>query len=81
MTWRYSARSQAKALSHIGGFDSPVAAWRLIEGVPLDFVFFNLAGQAYERSVLTVLKGLCSQWSHGTRPKIHIIDFSFAVKH
>ncbi|SME97491.1 thiamine biosynthesis protein ThiI [Pseudobacteriovorax antillogorgiicola] len=74
--------SQGKALCLIsGGFDSAVAAWRMMKrGVSLDYVFCNLAGGAYERSVLAVVKGLCERWSHGTRPKVHVLDFSPVVK-
>lgn len=59
-----------------GGFDSAVAAWLLLKrGVELDYVFCNLAGEAYERSVVQVAKVLCDQWSYGTRPRLHVIDF------
>lgn len=59
-----------------GGFDSAVAAWLLLKrGVQMDYVFCNLAGDAYERSVLQVAKILADDWSYGTRPKLHIIDF------
>lgn len=69
--------SQGKALCLMsGGFDSPVAAWRMMKrGVSLDYVFCNLAGSSYERSVLSVVKGLCEQWSYGTSPKIYVVDF------
>ena len=74
--------TQGKALCLIsGGFDSAVAAWRLMKrGVSLDYVFCNIAGAAYERSVLTVVKGLCDQWAYGTKPKVHILDFHPVVK-
>jgi len=59
-----------------GGFDSAVAAWLMLKrGVQLDYVFCNLAGGAYERSVVSVSKILADQWSFGTRPKLHVIDF------
>ena len=44
-------------------------------GVALDYIFCNLAGSSYERSVLAVVKGLTSQWAYGTSPKVHIADF------
>jgi len=60
-----------------GGFDSPVAAWRIMKrGVEVDFVFFNLAGASYERSVLRVTKHLCQMWAHGYKPRIWIVDFA-----
>jgi thiamine biosynthesis protein ThiI len=60
-----------------GGFDSAIAAWLMLKrGVALDYVFCNLAGDAYERSVVMVAKILADQWSHGTRPRLHVIDFN-----
>lgn len=60
-----------------GGFDSAVAAWMLLKrGVQLDYVFCNLAGAAYERSVVGVTKTLADDWSFGTRPTLHIVDFA-----
>jgi thiamine biosynthesis protein ThiI len=65
-----------------GGFDSAVAAWMLQKrGVEMDYLFCNLAGAAYERSVLTVTKFLASEWGHGTRPKLHILDFQPLADH
>lgn len=59
-----------------GGFDSAVAAWMMLKrGVALDFVFCNLAGAAYERSVLSVVKLLADEWAWGTRPRIHVVEF------
>lgn len=63
-----------------GGFDSAVAAWLMLKrGVELDYVFFNLAGEAYERSVVQVTKVLADRWSYGTRPKLHVLDFGPTV--
>jgi tRNA uracil 4-sulfurtransferase len=60
-----------------GGFDSAVAAWLMLKrGVQLDYVFCNLAGDAYERSVVSVGKVLADRWSYGTRPRLFAIDFS-----
>jgi tRNA uracil 4-sulfurtransferase len=60
-----------------GGFDSAVAAWLMLKrGVQLDYVFCNLAGDAYERSVVMVGKILAEQWSYGTRPRLFVVDFS-----
>lgn len=59
-----------------GGFDSAVAAWLMLKrGVELDYVFCNLAGEAYERSVVQVAKVLADEWSYGTRPRLHVVDF------
>ena len=59
-----------------GGFDSAAAAWLLVKrGVALDYVFCNLAGPAFERSVVQVAKVLADRWSYGCRPRIHLVDF------
>ena len=64
-----------------GGFDSAVAAWLLLKrGVALDYVFCNLAGPAFERSVIRVTKVLADRWSYGGRPRIHVVDFGEAVR-
>jgi thiamine biosynthesis protein ThiI len=63
-----------------GGFDSAVAAWLMLKrGVQLDYVLCNLAGAAYERSVLRVVKVLAEAWSCGTRPRLHVVDFDSVV--
>jgi thiamine biosynthesis protein ThiI len=63
-----------------GGFDSAVAAWLMLKrGVALDYVFCNLGGEAYERSVVTVAKVLADAWSYGDRPRMHVVDFTGAV--
>lgn len=60
-----------------GGFDSAVAAWMMLKrGVQLDYVFCNLAGEAYERSVALVAKVLADDWSYGTRPTLHVVDYA-----
>src|SRR5439155_559660 len=48
----------------------------LKRGVALDYVFCNLGGEAYERSVVSVAKILADRWSHGYRPVLHAIDFT-----
>jgi thiamine biosynthesis protein ThiI len=63
-----------------GGFDSAVAAWLMLKrGIALDYVFCNLGGEAYERSVVSVAKVLADGWSFGDRPRLHAIDFTDAV--
>ncbi|MGH7577307.1 MAG: tRNA uracil 4-sulfurtransferase ThiI [Longimicrobiales bacterium] len=60
-----------------GGFDSAVAAWLMLKrGIELDYVFCNLGGDAYERAVVQVAKVLADEWSYGTRPRLHVVDFS-----
>jgi thiamine biosynthesis protein ThiI len=59
-----------------GGFDSAVAAWLIMKrGVAIDYVFCNLGGDAYERAVVHVAKVLADEWSWGTRPRLHVVDF------
>jgi tRNA uracil 4-sulfurtransferase len=60
-----------------GGYDSAVSAWLLLKrGVALDYVFCNLGGDAYERAVVQVAKALADDWSYGTRPRLHVVDFA-----
>jgi thiamine biosynthesis protein ThiI len=59
-----------------GGFDSAVSAWMMMKrGLEVDYLFCNLAGAAYERSVLTLTKFLADEWAHGSSPAFHVIDF------
>jgi tRNA uracil 4-sulfurtransferase len=63
-----------------GGFDSAVAAWRVMKrGVAVDFVLFDLGGKAHERVVLSIVRLLVDGWSAGQRPKLHIVEFGEIV--
>jgi thiamine biosynthesis protein ThiI len=63
-----------------GGFDSAAAAWLMLKrGVRLEYVFCNLAGAAYERSVASVAKVLADDWSFGDRPRMHALEFGAVV--
>lgn len=63
-----------------GGFDSAVAAWRMMRrGIAVDFLFCNLAGGAYERQVIQVAKVLTDLWAFGTRPWLFVVDFADVV--
>ncbi len=65
-----------------GGFDSAVAAWLMQKrGLEVDYLFCNLAGGAYERSVLGIAKFLQLAWSHGSRSNMHVADFQPVVAH
>lgn len=64
-----------------GGFDSPVASWLMQKrGVRTDYVFCNVAGGSYERSVLEISKYLSDRWSSGSRPRFFSVDFADVVK-
>ena len=59
-----------------GGFDSPVAAWLLKKrGVELDYVFCNLGGRNHQLETMQVMKVIADNWSYGTRPHFHAIEF------
>lgn len=63
-----------------GGFDSAVAAWLMLKrGISLDYVFCNVAGDAYERSVLSVSKILADAWGFGDRQHVHVVKFGEVV--
>ena len=69
--------TEGRAVSLLsGGFDSPVASWRLLRrGVALDYVFCNLGGRQHELETLTIAKRMADLWQCGTRPRFHAIDF------
>ncbi len=72
---------QGKAVALMsGGFDSAVAAWRIMKrGVAVDYVFCNLGGGAYERMVLQVTRALVERWAFGCRPRLHVLEFAPVV--
>ncbi len=72
---------QGRALTLLsGGFDSAVAAWRIMKrGVASDFLLCNLGGSSYERMVLQVAKVLTELWAHGQRPRLFVVDFNSVV--
>ncbi len=69
--------TQGRAVSLLsGGFDSPVASWRLLRrGVEIDYVFCNLGGRQHEIETLTIAKRMADQWQPGTHPRFHSINF------
>lgn len=69
--------AEARAVALVsGGFDSVVAAWRLLKrGVELDYVLCNLGGRSQQLEALQVIKLIADRWSYGTRPRLHVIDF------
>jgi thiamine biosynthesis protein ThiI len=69
--------TEGRAVSLLsGGFDSPVASWRILRrGVELDYVFCNLGGRTHQLETLTIAKRLADRWQCGSRPRFHAIDF------
>ena len=69
--------TEGRAVSLLsGGFDSPVASWRLLRrGIALDYVFCNLGGRQHQIETLTIAKLMADRWQCGTRPRFHAIDF------
>ncbi len=64
-----------------GGFDSAVAAWQLLKrGVSLDYVFCNLGGRSHQLGTFRVIKRLADNWSYGSRPRLHAIDFDLLAQ-
>ena len=64
-----------------GGYDSAVAAWRVMRrGADPDFVLCNLGGAAFERQVLQVAKLLAEAWGFGLSPRLHVVDFAEASR-
>ncbi|GAB2800991.1 tRNA 4-thiouridine(8) synthase ThiI [Halomonas shantousis] len=68
----YPLGTQGSALALIsGGFDSPVAAYRMIRrGIKTHFLFFNLGGPAHEAGVREVTHHLWRRYSSS-----HKVDF------
>ena len=55
-----------------GGFDSPVAAWRMLRrGIKTHYLFFNLGGPAHEAGVKEVTHHLWQRYSAS-----HNVDFT-----
>ncbi len=64
-----------------GGFDSILASWLIQKrGIQVDYLFCNLGGKAYQRSVLEITKKLVDLWGHGSQPKFYTFDFDKLVK-
>ena len=59
-----------------GGFDSAVAAWRMLRrGAAVDYVLCNLGGGASERLVLHVAKVLNDVWGTGYNARLFVVEF------
>jgi thiamine biosynthesis protein ThiI len=65
-----------------GGYDSAVAAWRVMRrGAEVDFLLCNLGGAAFERQVLQIAKLLTEAWGAGLSPRLHVVDFTGLSAH
>ncbi|WP_136246853.1 tRNA uracil 4-sulfurtransferase ThiI [Halomonas borealis] len=72
-------QGQALALMS-GGFDSPVAAWKMIRrGVKTHFLFFNLGGPAHEAGVRDVSHHLWERYSLSHKVKFISVPFDGVV--
>ncbi|APE29540.1 tRNA 4-thiouridine(8) synthase ThiI [Halomonas aestuarii] len=69
----YPLGVQGEALALVsGGFDSPVAAWRMLRrGIKTHYLFFNLGGPAHEAGVKEVTHHLWQRYSAS-----HNVDFT-----
>jgi len=64
-----------------GGFDSVVAAWLMLKrGIDVDYVFCNLGGRAHQLEAIRVLEVLARNWSYGSRPHLHAVDFDSVTR-
>lgn len=73
----YPLGVQGQALALVsGGYDSPVAAWRMMRrGIKTQFLFFNLGGPAHEAGVREVVHYL---WSHyGASHHVYFVSVPF----
>ncbi|MBU0953009.1 MAG: tRNA 4-thiouridine(8) synthase ThiI [Nanoarchaeota archaeon] len=76
------AGTQGKVLMLFsGGFDSPVAAWRLAKrGCELTFLFYNPIGPALTEDVVAVYRELITKW-HFPNTKLLMVDGQDITKH
>ncbi|MCG6656170.1 tRNA 4-thiouridine(8) synthase ThiI [Halomonas campisalis] len=77
----YPLGVQGQALALIsGGYDSPVAAWKMIRrGIKTHFLFFSLGGSAHEPAVREVAHQLWRDYSLSHRVKFISIPFEEVV--
>ena len=77
----YPLGTQGQALALIsGGYDSPVAAWRLLRrGLKIHFVFFNLGGPAHEQGVREAVHHLWQRYSASHRVNFVSVPFEKVI--
>ena len=63
-----------------GGFDSAVAAWKMMKkGIPCDYLFCNMGGKINERMALQVVKVLNDLWGEKTKSIFFSLDFNGVI--
>jgi thiamine biosynthesis protein ThiI len=63
-----------------GGFDSPVAAWRVMRrGTQLDLLICDLGGCGQLDQALAVAKELAVRWTPGLEPRFWVVDLAPVV--
>ena len=63
-----------------GGFDSAVAAWKILKrGVACDYLFCNMGGRFHERQTLQVAKVLNDLWASGSQSSLISVNFHPAI--
>src|SRR5919198_2994778 len=63
-----------------GGFDSPVAAWRVMRrGTQLDLLICDLGGCGQLDQALAVAKELALRWPAGLEPRFWVVDLAPVV--
>ena len=63
-----------------GGFDSPVAAWRVMRrGTQLDLMICDLGGCGQLDQALAVARRLATRWTPGLEPRFSVVDLAPVV--
>jgi tRNA uracil 4-sulfurtransferase len=63
-----------------GGFDSPVAAWRVMRrGTQLDLMICDLGGCGQLDQALAVARLLATRWTPGLEPRFWVVDLAPVV--
>jgi thiamine biosynthesis protein ThiI len=66
---------------HSGGFDSPVATWRVMRrGAEAALVHFDLGGCGQVEEALGVARELMRRWAPGSPVQVHVVDLAPLVE-
>ncbi len=64
-----------------GGFDSTVAAWKMMKkGIPCDYLFCNMGGKTGERTALQIVKVLNDLWAEETKSVFFSLNFHDVIE-